>query len=212
MCRTSRTRSSNRRWCGCRAPASFSRSTRPNLRFGGAPGIAGNHAARARIRRASRRRGTLISRSISRSRAFQVKRAIRRRMNRWQTWHVRLPVRWRAARADSLRQPLPALLFGIGGRATLAGQLVELRLAVVLRGSPLGLDQALLLQPVERRVERALLDFQYVVGELVQAHGDAVAVVRPGAEALQDEQVERALQQVDLSDSHIIGILSCILP
>ena len=49
---------------------------------------------------------------------------------------------------------------------------------------------------MQRRIERALLDLDDVVRELLQAVGDAVAMERPERDDFQDEQVERALRQV----------------
>ena len=57
----------------------------------------------------------------------------------------------------------PAIDFGLRGVAPFPGQPVELRLAVVLGESPVGIDEPLLFHPVERRIERALLHLQHVV-------------------------------------------------
>jgi hypothetical protein len=63
-------------------------------------------------------------------------------------------------------------------------------------GPVLRRDQPSLLQTVQSRIERALLDAEHLVGELVDARRDAVAVHRLRAERLEDQKVERALQQV----------------
>ena len=57
-------------------------------------------------------------------------------------------------------------------------------------------DQFLFFQPVERRIERPLLDLQYVVRDLNDALGDGPAVHRFERKRLQDEEVESALQQI----------------
>jgi len=53
---------------------------------------------------------------------------------------------------DSSRQPIP--VFSLLGELLFPGarKLVELGLPIVLRASPLGFDQILLLQPVQRRI------------------------------------------------------------
>src|SRR4029453_17089784 len=59
---------------------------------------------------------------------------------------------------DRQRQPLPLSGFGLEAPAARPGQPVVLGAAVVLGGSPVGVDEAALLDAMERRVERALLD------------------------------------------------------
>ena len=90
--------------------------------------------------------------------------------------------------AVSSREPAPA------GR----GERVELRLALVVALAPFGGDQALVLEPVERRIERALRDLQGVAGDLLDAEQDAVAVQRLERHRLENQHVERARQQVGL--------------
>src|SRR6185436_17497993 len=141
---------------------------------------------------------------MSSSRAVQVKSAITRRTKRGgrnatsclmleKTQHPR----------HRFREAQPRVVLGLGGRSTLARQRVELRLAVVLGGTPFGLDKSLLFQPIQRRIQRPFLNPEHIVRELMEPRGDAVPVVRGGGEALQDEQVERALQEVDLSYCHV---------
>src|SRR5262245_6021648 len=57
------------------------------------------------------------------------------------------------------------------------GQAVELRLAVVLGRAPLGRNPALLFEPVERRIERTLVDAEHVLRDLLQPLRDAPAVL-----------------------------------
>ena len=75
---------------------------------------------------------------------------------------------------------------------------VDLGPAAGLGHTPLGTDPAALLDPVDCRVERALLDLKQFVRQLPKALDDAVAVERSQAESLQDKQVERALQEIRL--------------
>ena len=80
--------------------------------------------------------------------------------------------------------PLP--LFVDELLAPLAGQRVEARLAVVLGGAPRGVDEAAVLEPLQRRVERAVVDDQDVVGLALDRAGDALAVLRAEDQGPQD--------------------------
>ena len=58
------------------------------------------------------------------------------------------------------------------------GQRVEARAPIVLGRAPVGGDPALMLEAVERRIERALLDAQQIVGNLLDTLGNRPAVHR----------------------------------
>ena len=60
---------------------------------------------------------------------------------------------------------------------------VVLRPPAQLRDGPLGVDPALVLEAMERRVERALVDLQDVLGDLLDALRDRPAVQRAGSAA-----------------------------
>src|SRR5438270_2497491 len=81
-------------------------------------------------------------------------------------------------------------------------QLVELCLPVVFRRSPLRVDPAAILEAVERRIERALIDLQHVARDLLDPLRDAPAVHRLERERLENQHVERALQDVVRLDGH----------
>jgi hypothetical protein len=53
-----------------------------------------------------------------------------------------------------------------------------------------------MLQPVERWIERPLLDTQLVLRDLLDAQKNRVAVQRPEGDGLENQQVQRALQQL----------------
>src|SRR5687768_17650225 len=79
---------------------------------------------------------------------------------------------------------------------------VEARAAIVLRESPLRRDPAVVLEPPQGRVERALLDAKDVVGGAFHPPRDAVAVSRPAEQRLQDQNGERPLQQITGVGAH----------
>src|SRR6186713_1934445 len=83
------------------------------------------------------------------------------------------------------------------------GDLVKARAAVVLRQAPGRLDPAGLGHAMEGRVERAGLEPQHLVGNLLDSLGNREAVhgLR-GGESPQHEEVEGALQLVFAVVSH----------
>src|SRR5581483_385763 len=80
---------------------------------------------------------------------------------------------------DGQHQAIPARLFGFELFAPGPRQLVELGAAPGLVRIPVGSHPALLLDAVERRVERALLDVEHLVRHLADALDDAIAMQRP---------------------------------
>src|SRR5215217_8112973 len=74
------------------------------------------------------------------------------------------------------REPLPVLTLEVELLAPDASQLVEPGAEVVVRHAPFRRDPSLALDPVEGRVERALLDAQNVGRHLPDARADPVAV------------------------------------
>src|SRR5262249_38795119 len=100
----------------------------------------------------------------------------------------------RDARADAA--PVARLLDELP--ASGRGQPVELRTPIVLGRPPFRREEPGELQPVQRGVEGALLHAQHVVRRPLGALGDAAALSRAAGERLQDEHVERALEQLAL--------------
>ena len=88
-------------------------------------------------------------------------------------------------------------LFPAGAR-----ERVELRAARVLRLAPLGVEPARALQPLERGEERAGIDLEHAARDLLDAPRDAEAVHRLEAERLEDEHVERALDDIGVRLVH----------
>src|SRR6187549_3405176 len=88
---------------------------------------------------------------------------------------------------------------GFGGELFPAGarEVVVLRLPVVVRRAPLGLDEATTLEAVQCRIERTLWDLQRGSRDLVQSLGDCPTMHCLKRQCLQDEQVERALGEIN---------------
>src|SRR5713226_314141 len=104
---------------------------------------------------------------------------------------------------DNSGHALPAFRFG--GELFPAGarQRVILRFAIVVRDAPLRGDPAALLQPQQRRIQRALIQLQQVLGNLLDALRDAVAVQRSqGIERLQNDQVQGSLENLASRRGH----------
>src|SRR5262245_56404909 len=100
--------------------------------------------------------------------------------------------RWRSPCA-------PILRFDRELTAAGRGEAVILGAAAQLRDFPLGLDPALVLEPMEGRIERALVDLQDVSRNLLDALGDGPAVLGVLLQRAQDQQIERAGQQIGRS-------------
>jgi hypothetical protein len=78
--------------------------------------------------------------------------------------------------ADGGRQALPTGELALELLAAFACQRVELGVAPVLAVLPLRLDPPLLLEPMQGRIQRALLHRQHVIGQFEHALGDAPAM------------------------------------
>src|SRR6185312_11724602 len=72
---------------------------------------------------------------------------------------------------------------------------VDLRAAASGRRFPPGADQSALFEAVERRIERAGVDVQDLMGRRLDTLGEVVAVRRFAGEQLEHDDVECALEQ-----------------
>src|SRR5439155_12463185 len=106
-----------------------------------------------------------------------------------------------------LRETLPALPLLAELLAARARQFVEAGPSVVLRGAPLRPDPTLRLQAIERGIERALVDLQDVLGELLNPLGDPPAVHGRREQGLQDKDIEGPLEEVG-SGRHCVSFSS----
>lgn len=80
--------------------------------------------------------------------------------------------------------------------ASLGGEAVETGFAIVFGDAVFALNEPGFEQALEGGVERAVAYLEDVVGALLNGVGDGVTVGAAQDEGLQDEQIERALQQV----------------
>src|SRR5262249_15447785 len=97
---------------------------------------------------------------------------------------------------DGRGQPLPLRHLPLQVRAARAGERIELRGARAGRVAPLGLDPALLLEPVQRGVQRALLHLQLVARHLLDPLRDGPPVLRLERQRAQNQDVQRPLNQI----------------
>src|SRR5438067_2273144 len=82
------------------------------------------------------------------------------------------PLRRRQDLGDCRRNPLPIRSFGFQMAAALGCQPVIPCPAIVIGSAPAGGDEPLILQSVERRIERTLLHAQDVLRDLLDALRD----------------------------------------
>jgi len=97
----------------------------------------------------------------------------------------------------------PHRLFALKLLPAGSGELVVLRSTIVVRRSPTGLHPTAALEAMQRWIERALRNLKRFTRDLLNALGDRPAVLRAERKCLQDQQVERALWQVDACVGHV---------
>src|SRR3954462_2409722 len=117
--------------------------------------------------------------------------------------------------ADGICHALPVPRFDRELTAARRGEVVILGAAAQLRNFPLGLDPALVLETMEGRIERALVDLQDVSRNLLDALGDGPAVQGILLQRAQDQQIERAGQQIwrsrhGVGSRHYAGLVSAV--
>src|SRR5881392_481597 len=94
---------------------------------------------------------------------------------------------------DRLRAACPVRRLDLELLAPLARQLVVPRAPRVLRLAPFGVEPPRPLEPLERGQQRPRIDLEHAARHLLHATRDAEAVHRLEADGLEDEHVERAL-------------------
>ena len=75
---------------------------------------------------------------------------------------------------------------------------------------PMGLDQAAALEPVEGRIERALLDTQHIARHLLHAFGDGPSRAADRGHCSDDERIQRPLWKVDMLRQDVVSPFSLL--
>src|SRR4029450_12333572 len=75
-------------------------------------------------------------------------------------------------------------------------QPIETRAPIVFGRAPVGGDPALPFQPLQRRVQRSLLDLEDVTGKLTDSLRDRPAVERFERDGLEDQEIDGALNEI----------------
>ena len=97
---------------------------------------------------------------------------------------------------DGGGQPVPALELALELLPALARQGIELRAPAKVGFFPVGGDPSLVLEAMESRVERTLLNREHLAGQFLNAFRDRPAVQRIARDGLEDEEVEGSLQEI----------------
>lgn len=107
---------------------------------------------------------------------------------------------WRGAQdaGDYRDHAVPLGGFAVKPAFSGGGEPVEFRSAIIFRFAPLARNPALMFEPVKRRIERTLLNFQKISGDLLDAQQNAIAVQRAQRNGFEDQHFQRAAQQVNL--------------
>src|SRR5690606_41731269 len=97
---------------------------------------------------------------------------------------------------DGLRQPVPVLGFLAESFPAEPRERVEFGSAIVLGLAPLRADPAPLLELVQRRIQRSVADLKHVARKHLEPPTDRPAVHRLESEHLQNQQIERSLDEI----------------
>src|SRR5580765_1587409 len=94
------------------------------------------------------------------------------------------------------RESLPLRRLRLERRAAGLRQLVELRVSPRIRLTPLRRDEPLLLEAMQRRIQRTLRDLQDILRHLLDALRDRPAMLRLGGQGLENQEVQCPLDEV----------------
>src|SRR5215218_6569246 len=97
---------------------------------------------------------------------------------------------------------LPLAGLGVELAASGGGEAIVLGATIVLRGAPGGAEPAGFFHAVERWEERAWLHLERAAGDLFDTSRDAEPVQLAKGERLEDQKVERALEEVGARVRH----------
>src|SRR5207245_1424720 len=99
---------------------------------------------------------------------------------------------------NDIRHVVPLFRFFSQSALPRCRETIVFRLALVFRLTPFARDPALVFQAIQRRIQRALLNLQAILRNLLDAQEDAVTMQRPEGNGLEDQHVQSALQKVEL--------------
>src|SRR6267378_3236457 len=106
-----------------------------------------------------------------------------------------LPLRWSQNPRDRSRQLVPFAGLHRQLPPSFGRQPVELCSPIVLRHALFRRNPSALDQPVQRRIQRSLLDLQHIIRIELNSLGNGMPMRRPQSQRPQNQQVERSLQQ-----------------
>ena len=96
------------------------------------------------------------------------------------------------------REPAPSARLFLERPDAGSGDRVVLGVAVVLRLLPRPFDPPLLFEPDQRRIQRALVQLERVIGDLIEARRQPIGMLRAhGRQRSKDDEIERALEELD---------------
>src|SRR5262245_37341289 len=98
---------------------------------------------------------------------------------------------------DCRRQALPAGLFPFQVLATGSGQAIETGPTIVVGHPPRGRDPTVTFQTLQGRIQRALLQLEDIVRQLLDPLGDGPSVQRLQRNGLEYQEIHGALHEVD---------------
>jgi hypothetical protein len=102
---------------------------------------------------------------------------------------------WPEHARNRLDESTPPVRFGRQLSSPCCGQGIESRPAVICRRAPCALDPPAVLEALECRIQRTVIDDERVTGALLDGASDTLAVLSAEEQDAQDEEIEGALQQ-----------------
>src|SRR5271163_2866555 len=106
---------------------------------------------------------------------------------------------------DDVSHAVPIFGFCLQAAFPCRCERVVFRFALIFRLAPFARDPALVFEAIERGIERALLDFQAVLRDLLNAKKNTVAVEGAERDGFKYEHIEGALQKVELFVHSAVG-------
>jgi hypothetical protein len=106
-------------------------------------------------------------------------------------------------KADGIAQALPIDDLSVHVPTALFGQRVELSLPAGFGFFPFSLQPAFVFHPMERRIERALMDLEEFFRYLLKSLRDGVTVAGAQGDNLEDQHIESATEEFLFAFIHV---------